>query len=64
MCRTKANRKIRVELIAIATTDPEQLIKVDQLVQRNTVFLTELWREVQNPNQPPDMIELIDRLQQ
>ncbi|KAK4150400.1 hypothetical protein C8A00DRAFT_36997 [Chaetomidium leptoderma] len=65
ICRTKANGKTRAELIAIAATNPEQLTRVEsQLVQRSTVFLTDLRREAQNPNQPPpDMMELIDRAQ-
>ncbi|KAK4033692.1 hypothetical protein C8A01DRAFT_19400, partial [Parachaetomium inaequale] len=64
ICRTKANGKTRAELIAIAATNPEQLTSVEcLLVLRSTAFLIELRREAQNPNQPPDMMELIDGAQ-
>lgn len=65
LCRTKANGKTRAELIAIAATNPEQLTRVEsQLVQRSKVFLFDLQRETQNPNQPPpDMMEVLDRAQ-
>lgn len=65
LCRTKANGKTRAELIAIAATNPEQLTRVEsELVQRSQVFLSELRRETQNPNQPPpDLMEVLDRAQ-
>ncbi|KAJ4290792.1 hypothetical protein N0V88_006542 [Collariella sp. IMI 366227] len=65
LCRTKANGKTRAELIAIAATNREQLTKVESLlVMRSKSFLTDVRREAQSPNQPPpDMMELLDRVQ-